>query len=169
MTKAKSGRVSIMTKPGGRNTLKIERPTGHSVGSKAGGIYTRDMVLRSTPELVRIVKAGVPVSDARKLLSYYKVESEKFIEFVGDSPSKFRKRRSTERLQPEESDRLVRFARLLAAAEALHEGDAEAARRWMESPNKALGGVAPMEYARTEVGAREVEQLIGRLEHGVFS
>jgi putative toxin-antitoxin system antitoxin component (TIGR02293 family) len=73
------------------------------------------------------------------------------------------------RLQPDESDRLVRAARIFAQAVGLFEGDEEAARRWLTSPQPALGGSTPWDYAATEIGAREVENLIGRLEHGIPS
>ena len=51
----------------------------------------------------------------------------------------------------------------------LFEGDSRAAERWLSSPKRALGGAVPYELAETEAGAREVEALIGRIEHGVFS
>lgn len=79
------------------------------------------------------------------------------------------RRKKAGQLGPLESDRLVRFGRLLGLAVELFEGDSEAAREWLRSPQRALGGESPLQMARTEVGAREVEQLIGRLEHGVFS
>jgi putative toxin-antitoxin system antitoxin component (TIGR02293 family) len=77
------------------------------------------------------------------------------------------RRRVEGRLQPDESDRLVRASRVFGKALELFEGDAEAARRWLTTPQKALGGTLPLTLARTEVGAREVETLIGRLEHGI--
>ena len=43
------------------------------------------------------------------------------------------------------------------------------ARRWLTSPQFGLGGAVPLEYAETEVGAREVEDLLGRIEFGVYS
>ena len=51
----------------------------------------------------------------------------------------------------------------------LFEGDVESARSWLMRPVLALGGAVPFEMLKTEVGAREVENLITRLEHGVFS
>ena len=39
----------------------------------------------------------------------------------------------------------------------------------MLQKQKALGEKVPLELLVTELGAREVEALIGRLEHGVFS
>jgi len=40
---------------------------------------------------------------------------------------------------------------------------------WLTDDNIALGGVAPLEYARTEVGADEVENLVGQIQHGIFA
>jgi len=77
------------------------------------------------------------------------------------------RRKEDGRLEPEESDRLVRIARVFAHALALFEGDVEAARLWLTAEQPALGDIAPLELARTEVGATEVEQLIGRLEYGI--
>ena len=48
-------------------------------------------------------------------------------------------------------------------------GDAEAARGWLGKPQKVLGGAVPWDLARTELGAREIETAIGRIEHGVFA
>ncbi len=71
-------------------------------------------------------------------------------------------------LEPVESERMLRIERFLALAiEMLR--DVARARGWPKSPKTALAGQRPLDYADTEVGAREVEQLIGRLRHGVFS
>ena len=70
--------------------------------------------------------------------------------------------------EPDESDRLLRASRVFGRALELFEGDPEAARRWLGLPQPALGGATPLAFARTEAGAREVEDLVGRLEHGVF-
>jgi putative toxin-antitoxin system antitoxin component (TIGR02293 family) len=51
----------------------------------------------------------------------------------------------------------------------LFEGDRDVATEWLTTAQPALGGAVPLDLARTEVGAREIERLVGRLEHGVFS
>ena len=61
------------------------------------------------------------------------------------------------------------YNKAYAKALDLFEGDSRAAERGLSSPKRALGGAVPAELAKTEAGAREVEALIGRLEHGVFS
>ncbi len=79
-------------------------------------------------------------------------------------------RRKTEgRLHADESDRLLRLSRVFGKAVELFEGDTEAALRWMKKPLPALGLVSPLAMTKTEPGAIEVERLIGRTEHGVFS
>lgn len=77
------------------------------------------------------------------------------------------RRKAEGRLDPHESDRVLRAARLFQAALELFEGDAEAARAWFHAPHRSLDGKKPLELASTDVGSREVEALIGRLEHGV--
>jgi len=62
----------------------------------------------------------------------------------------------------------VRYARLLGQAFKVFE-DLESAKQWLNAPQVGLGGAIPLEYARTEIGAREVENLLGRIEYGVYS
>ncbi len=84
-------------------------------------------------------------------------------------PRTLARRKSTGRLAPQESERLLRVANLFANAVDLFEGDVAGARAWFSRRNRALGYETPLSFARTEVGAREVEDLIHRLEYGVFS
>ena len=59
------------------------------------------------------------------------------------------------------------MARVVGLALQLFEGELAEARRWLLSPQPALGGEASVQLAKTEVGAREVEHLVGRLEQGI--
>jgi len=61
------------------------------------------------------------------------------------------------------------MALLFEKAANLFEGDRAVARQWLTTPQSGIKNHVPMELARTEIGAREVEDLIGRLEHGVFT
>ena len=88
---------------------------------------------------------------------------------LGIPPRTLARRKLEDRLRPDESERVLRIARIFDLAAALFEQDLASANVWLREPKKALGGVAPLAFARTEIGAREVEHLIGRLEHGVLS
>ena len=87
---------------------------------------------------------------------------------LGISKATLHRRMTTGRLDPAESDRVVRFARLMGKAVEVMESP-ETARKWLSAPQVGLGGSIPLEYAETEVGAREVENLLGRIEYGVYS
>jgi putative toxin-antitoxin system antitoxin component (TIGR02293 family) len=90
-------------------------------------------------------------------------------ELTGIAPRTLSRRKEEGRFTSEESERLLRVARVFGTAEGLFRGNREAARRWLSKPKRALGGRVPLDLVTTEVGAREVEDLIHRIEHGVFT
>ncbi len=63
---------------------------------------------------------------------------------------------------------MLRIAHLLDVASRVFDA-LESAADWLRSENLSLGGRTPLEYADTEIGAREVENLLGRIEYGVYS
>ena len=67
-----------------------------------------------------------------------------------------------------ESDRLYRFARIIALAEEVFESK-EDALEWLNGAQHGLGGTIPFEMLQTDAGAREVEELLIRIEYGVIS
>ena len=124
----------------------------------------------ATPvELARVVENGLEFGTLERVRRVTGWPMERLATAVGISPRTLSRRRKTSRLKSWESDRLVSISRLLALTLELFEGDRERALTWFVQPVRALGDVSPLEMAATETGTREVENLIGRLEHGVFS
>ena len=119
--------------------------------------------------LAKKVESGLTFSALEKLSKGTGLSIDSLRVAVRITPRTMTRRRSENRLSPEESDRLVSVSRLMALTFELFEGNKAAALRWFTSPNLALGSRSPLETASTEVGSREVENLIGRLEHGVFT
>jgi putative toxin-antitoxin system antitoxin component (TIGR02293 family) len=122
-----------------------------------------------TPRLVERVEEGFSFGELERLRQNVGLSREEISELVQIRPRTLDRRKKEGQLHPDESDRLLRASRVFGRAIALFEGDVEGALRWLSSSQRALGGAVPLEMARTEIGAREVEALIGRLEHGVFS
>lgn len=121
----------------------------------------------STLKQVRdALRLGVPRDAFDRLRSELGVSTEELAEILG-IPSRTLARR-TERFKPDESERLLRVGAVVQKAVDVLE-DPVAARRWMTQPKIALGGLTPLRCCDTELGAREVEALLGRIEHGVFS
>ena len=88
---------------------------------------------------------------------------------VLDLPERTLARRKRERrLRAGESDRLLRVARVAALAEEIL-GDKAKAARWLRRVNQALGGKTPLQTLDTDLGASQVETVLHRVEHGVFS
>jgi putative toxin-antitoxin system antitoxin component (TIGR02293 family) len=90
---------------------------------------------------------------------------------IGVSRSTFhrRKKAAGSRLSTQESDALARYASLTARAVETFDGDEDAARSWLGSPQPGLGDVVPLEMAQTTPGYREVEKLLTRIDHGVYA
>ncbi len=119
-------------------------------------------------KLIHAVRAGLPVQELKDMQVSLDVPMERLGAMLGLSKATLHRRRSGGRLGSTESDRIVRFARLMGKAVEVMESN-ENARKWLNSPQVGLGGAMPLDYAETEVGAREVEDLLGRIEHGVYS
>ncbi len=119
-------------------------------------------------KLIQSLKAGLPVRELDDLRSHLNLPMDRLVPMLGISKATLHRRKITGRLDEAESDRVIRFARLLGQAVGVMES-IENARLWLTSPQVGLGGAIPLEYAETEVGAREVEDLLGRIEYGVYS
>lgn len=78
-----------------------------------------------------------------------------------------RRKQKKEKFTPEESDRIYRVALILNKTVDLFDSEEEATR-WLKTPRPALDGNTPLDLLDTEPGLREVEDLLGRIEHGVF-
>jgi putative toxin-antitoxin system antitoxin component (TIGR02293 family) len=78
------------------------------------------------------------------------------------------RRRHGRKLDADESDRLYRLARTAAQAVVVL-GTEEKAATWLRRPNRALNGEVPLGLLDTDLGARQVEDVLGRIEHGVLS
>ena len=118
--------------------------------------------------VIRRIRKGLPMAEFRALAEWLKVTDEELAPLLGISRATFHRRRKTGHLESPESEKLIRFARLLRRATEALESE-EAAREWLKTPAVAFAGESPLSFADTEIGAREVEYLLGRLEHGVFS
>ena len=115
------------------------------------------------------VEEGLPVLDIVQFGRDAGFSNEELARMIRIPPRTYARRVAHKaRLKATEGERAVRVIRLFDLARRVF-GTDEATRRWLNSPVRALGGRSPLDFAQTEPGAREVENVIGRLEHGVFS
>lgn len=156
-----------MKNPKEKNDLRVEAPAAIYGAAPASrpGVRRRRM---DPSETVATIRAGLPMVEFEGLQELLGLSAEGLAGYLGISRSTLVRRRKSGRLDMQESDRLLRYARLYARAEEVL-GGAGSAREWLRAPARALGFASPLEFAETEAGSREVENLLGRIEHGVFS
>lgn len=133
-----------------------------------GGRKVLGARVSSLDALRREVRNGLPVGSLDALAERLDLAARE-VEAAIQVPGRTLARRKRERrFRADESDRLYRLARIGAlAVRAL--GSEEKAATWLHRPNRALGGEPPLSLLDTGIGARQVEDLLGRIEHGVPS
>lgn len=123
----------------------------------------------SATEVIARLEEGFPFKFLDNFRRSTDLPMETIAEAVRIPPRTLSRRRAEGRLRPDESERLLRVSTVFEKAVALFDGDRDGALQWLRSPQRGLGGQTPLDFARTEVGAAEVHDLIGRLEHGVYT
>jgi len=118
--------------------------------------------------LIRQIQKGLRFTELETLQHSLDMPFEQLAAKLSISRSTLQRRKHAGRLSPDESDKVIRYLRLLNQA-ADYFGDVEKARAWLKHPQYGLGGAVPLDYATTEAGAREVENLLGRMKYGVYS
>ncbi len=119
------------------------------------------------PNVLKAVGKGFPFKAFERLMGNMNISSDRLAEIVGIPRRTLMRRKTETRFTSEESERLLRGARVFAMTLRLFDGDRDAAVEWLLTLESALGK-PPADLLDTEVGARDVERVIGALEHGVF-
>lgn len=118
--------------------------------------------------IINQVREGLPPTAFERFSDTTGLSREALAKLVHISTRTVSRRKERgERLDPATSERLVRLATLYARAGEII-GDTHLAQQWMQTPRETFGGTTPLLMAETELGAREVEDLLLRVEHGVF-
>ncbi len=140
-------------------------PTSNAIIEVVGGPSVVGAVINTPFDLIRAVRAGLPVSAVHALMRsgrLSRAETDRVV--LPRKTLAHRERIGT--LTSDQSDRLMRVARVLAAAEEVF-GSREKAHQWLRRPTSGLAGEAPLDLLDTEEGAREVEIILGRIAHGI--
>lgn len=119
-------------------------------------------------EWLRLLRTGLPGRGLERLLESLGLSQAEFCTAL-DIPERTLARRLNEgRLTPGESEKVLRLARVWERAIAVFSGET-AARDWLKSANPALENETPLSLLHADLGADAVLDLLGRIEHGVFS
>lgn len=128
----------------------------------------RPQAIATIHKEIERIHAGLNFSAVQNLQKALDVPLEQLARVLGMSRATLHRRKIQGKIDEKESEKLVRYQRLLKKAEDVF-GDSGSAREWLTRKQAGLGNAVPLEFARTELGAREVENLLGRIEYGVYS
>ncbi len=131
-----------------------------------GGTQVLGKRVRSLQDLSQAVMRGLPKDALKRTVRRLFPEPAEANEVMNRivPPATYKRRRHT--LKVDESERTERLARVIASAEYVW-NDAEKAHRWLVKPHPELGRKSPVESALTELGARQVEDLLDRIFYGL--
>jgi putative toxin-antitoxin system antitoxin component (TIGR02293 family) len=114
------------------------------------------------------IRRGLPYATFEALMRLLGIRAQELARLLGVASRTLARRKDEGELSPIESDRLYRIAHIaLKACEVL--GTLEKARAWLYRKNRALGGSTPISCLDTGVGERQVEELLDRIGHGIYS
>ncbi|MGD9333096.1 MAG: DUF2384 domain-containing protein [Desulfobacterales bacterium] len=130
-------------------------------------IQSLGIKIKNVDGMIDLLKEGFSPDQFDKLRDTLEVTDKRLSSIVNINKRTLSRRRAAGRLKTDESERLLRVAKVYDKALDVLE-DQQAAKEWLKEPARGLGGRIPLEYADTELGAQEVLNLLGRIEHGVF-
>jgi len=143
--------------------------TAIAIANVLGGRKVLGRTVKKADDLVELVREGLPVTSVTVLAERLDIGNAVLSQKLGIPLRTLTRRLSLRsRLTSSESDRMVRLARVFATAVEMI-GEEEKAVEWLQTPNRALAGRRPLDELDTDVGAREVEDLLGRIAYGVYS
>ena len=116
-----------------------------------------------------LLNKGIPWAFVFKIARKTGLDGKVVANFLGVSASTLQRARQNQRkrMSRNVSENAVRLATLILAAFELADGDERAAMSWLQSPAFSLAGRVPLEEAATDIGAKEVLNIMGRIDWGI--
>jgi putative toxin-antitoxin system antitoxin component (TIGR02293 family) len=140
-----------------------------AIANVLGGRKALGRAVRKPEDLAELVRQGLPVTTIATLAEKLSLGNAVLLRKLGIPQRTMTRRLSRRgRLTAAESDRAARMARVYAQAVTMI-GNEERAVQWLLTPNRALGGERQLDRLDTDVGAREVEDVLGRIAYSVYS
>jgi putative toxin-antitoxin system antitoxin component (TIGR02293 family) len=139
-----------------------------AIAAKLGGERVLRRDVRSEMDLAQLIHEGLPTRAVDTVVTSGLLDPSEMYMLVIARRTLAHRKEKRQSLSPDQSDRLARVVRVAARAEEAL-GSQEKAGRWLRKPNRALEGKRPIDLLESDVGARMVERVLGRIEYGVYS
>lgn len=140
-----------------------------NISEALGGRKVLGKNIQTTIELADIIQQGLPGRSVFFLQKYLNLGDKEYSATLGVSDKWLRRHReeSHKQLTKQMGDQLYRIARIFKLAEDVLEKKS-AANHWLHRPQTGLNERVPLDLLQTEVGAKEVEELLYRIDYGIY-
>lgn len=134
-----------------------------------GGHQVFGRKIRDASDMKEALREGLPFGAFEALLKALEVRNKELADLMGVAWRTLARRKTEHsQMSPIASDRLYRIAYITTLASTAL-GSLEKGRDWLQTDNRALGGNPPIKYLDTEIGERQVEELLNRINYGIYS
>ena len=141
-------------------------PSTHAIVDAMGGEKIFRKPIKDITDLQENVRAGLPYRAYEFLVNRLSLGGSEAVAVFHVKKRTLARRKAARVLRADESDRVLRVARVVARAREVL-GTDERATAWLKRRNRALGNRVPLEDLDTDIGTRQVEDVLLRLQHGV--
>lgn len=143
-------------------------PTTKRIIENLGGPRALRGKVATLTDLRAKLREGLPYAAFETLSANFDIGTKEMTAILAVPARTLARRKKERKFRADESDRLFRLSRVVAMAEEVL-GTREKATRWLHAPNRALGNEVPLRQVDTDLGARQVEDVLLRIAHGVYS
>lgn len=132
-----------------------------------GPKVVRRTAVASPLEFHNTISAGLPAISFVAVATFLEISREALAAAMGVPPRTiYRRLEEKKKLDPVQTEKLVRIARVTAAASTTFL-NSDKGREWIKRPNRALSGKRPIDLLDNEAGAELVDDILGRIREGI--
>lgn len=135
-------------------------------------LHGGDSILHNLPStrlgLIERVRKGLPATTFEEVHQMTRISRSSLASALSIPQRTLARRKREGLLSPEESVKIIRLYRVVTRGREVF-GNEDTALKWLQTPNRSLGGSEPLSLLDTDIGGEIVLDTLGRLEHGVFA
>ncbi len=158
--KTKDSKIPILEEPAVAYANLVYNPMAVIFGSSYANPTDFD--------LLKLARKGIPKKTLTTLAKQVALTLEEIAKVLHISERTLQRYEPSTLVRTEYSDRAIELARLYERGIAVL-GSQKAFNSWLKTPNYALGNETPLHLLDTHIGFTMVFDILGRIEHGIFS
>lgn len=119
-------------------------------------------------QIIARSREGLPGNEGGRIAGLLGITNKEMARLLNQSVATFQRQTKSGRLDAATSERLMLLERLAIHGEAVFQ-DSGKFTRWLRRPLRLLDSREPLDLLDSPTGVQLVEDVLGRIAHGVFS